>query len=191
MGELATMTSNRSGARAPQGLAALMIAMLTAPSPSVADDTIPAQPEPELRHTADLDGAYVILGPVGGAVQIEGAWDGAFGASLGALRIRERRALSAVGGLGGAIRYAARDGGRVWLEGVIGTRAIPGLGRTLVGLSVGPALELGTVQHPRAGVTGAVWVFAGIVPYVRAGTFDEAGGFVEIGLAVALPVARW
>jgi hypothetical protein len=190
VGELAATTSFRPGARAPQAIAALMTVVLTAPS-AAADDTIPAQPEPALRYTGDLDGDYVILGPIGGAVQIEDAWDGAFGAGLGWLRVRERRALSAAGATLSASRYSERDGGRLALEVVAGTRRIPGLGGVLVGISAGPALELGTVQHPRAGVTGAAWLFAGVVPYVRAGTFDEAGAFVEVGLALALPVARW
>jgi hypothetical protein len=185
------MTSNRSGAPAPQVGAAFMIAVLTAASPAVGDDTVPAQPEPALRYTGDLDGWYAFLGPVGGAVQIEGAWDGAFGAQLGVVRVRERRAVSAAGVMLAGNRYSARDGGRLWIEGVVGTRAIPGLGRALLGLSAGPALELGTVQHPRAGVTASAWVFAGVIPYVRAGTFDEAGSYVEVGLALALPVGRW
>jgi hypothetical protein len=184
------MTSNRSGDQAPQVIATFMIAMLTA-VPAAADDTVPAQPEPALRYTGNLDGEYVFLGPVGGAVQIEGAWDGAFGAEGGIVRVRERRVLSAAGVMLGGIRYSARDGGRLWLEGVVGTRRLPGLGRTLLGLSVGPAVELGTVQHPRAGVTASAWVFAGVIPYVRAGSFDEAGSYVELGLALALPVGRW
>jgi hypothetical protein len=184
------MTPNRAGAPSPQVIAWFVIAMLTA-APAAADDAVPAQPDPALRYTGDLDGEYVFLGPLGGAVNIEDAWDSAFGGQLAIVRVRERRALSAAGLLFAANRYAERDGGRVWMEGLVGTRAIPGLGRTLVGLSVGPALELGTVQHPRAGVTGAAWVFAGVIPYLRAGTFDEAGSYVELGLALALPVGRW
>ena len=191
MGAPGTMTSNRLGERAPQVLAAFVIAVLTGPAAAVADDTVPAQPEPALRYTGDLDGNYVFLGPLGGAVQIEATWDGAFGAQLGVMRVRERQVVSAAGVMVAASRYSARDGGRVWLEAVVGTRRIPGLGRTLVGLSAGPGVELGTVQHPRGGVTGTAWVFAGVVPYVRGGTFDEAGSFVEIGLAIALPVGRW
>lgn len=185
------MSSDGSGARGPQRVGAFVIVMLTAASPAVADDTVPAQPEPALRYTGDLDGEYVFLGPVGGAVQIEDAWDGAFGAQLGVIRVREQRVLSAAGLMLAGNRYSARDGGRLWLECVVGSRRIPGLGRTLVGISAGPALELGSVQHPRGGVTGSAWLFAGVIPYVRGGTFDEAGSFVEVGLALALPVGRW
>lgn len=191
MGARGPVTSNCSGALAPQAAVAFVIAMLTAASPAAADDAVPVQPEPALRYTGDLDGEYVFLGPVGGIVQIEGLWDGAFGAQVALVRVRERRVLSAAGLLVSGARYSERDGGRLWFEGVVGTRRIPGLRRTLVGISAGPALELGTVQHPRAGVTGSAWVFAGVIPYVRAGTFDEAGSFVEVGLALALPVGRW
>ena len=154
-----------------------------------ADDVPPPQPTPDLHYTGDLDDDYVILGPVGGAVRIEGAWDSAFGGEVGWLRLRERRALSMFGAAVGAVRYAARDGGRVWSEAMVGTRRAPG--GFLIGLAAGPAVELGTVQHPRIGFTSSVWVFAGVVPYVRAGVFDESGTWVELGLALELPVWRY
>lgn len=168
----------------------LVVLGLAAPArPASGDDGVPPpQPEPALAYTGDLDGHYLYLGPVGAAVRIESTWDGAFGAQLAWLRIRERRALSAIGVAVSGSRYSARDGGRAWIEATVGSRR---LGGVLIGASVGPAVELGSLEHPRAGVTGAAWVFAGVVPYVRGGTFQEAGAFVEVGVAIALPVWRW
>jgi hypothetical protein len=167
-----------------------MIALMVATTTSArADDgDPPAEPPRALPYSGDLDGDRLLLGPVGAAVRIEAEWDTAFGASIGWLRLRERRALSAFGVTFGGARYSARDGGRLSLEGIAGTRR---LGGVLIGLTCGATVELGDVQHPRGGVTGSAWVFAGVVPYVRAGWLDEAGGFVELGLAIALPVRRW
>lgn len=146
--------------------------------------------EPALPYTGDLDGDYLLLGPLGGAVQIEGAWDGAFGAQGAWLRVRERRPVSAAGVVVGGARYSRRDGGRVWVEGVLGTRSLLPFHR-LAGVSAGPVVELLDTEHARLGVGGTVWLFSGIVPYVRAGWLDEAGAFVEAGIAVELPVVRW
>ncbi len=159
------------------------------PAPAAAGDgEPPVQREPAPRSTADLDGHYLMLGPVGGAVRIEEAWDSAFGVSLTWLAVAEQRPVAAWGiGAGGA-RYAERDGGRVWLEGVAGTRR---LGGWLVGASAGAVVELSELQHPRAGITGAVWAFLGVTPFVRAGFVDEAGGFVEIGASLPLPAWRF
>lgn len=152
------------------------------------DGEPPPQGSPVLPSSDDLDGDKLFLGPVGGAIAIEGAWDSAVGGELVWLRIRERRAIAAAGAGFGYVKYAARDGGRMWLEGVVGTRRLGGF---LVGATVGPAMELGAVQHPRIGATASAWVFVGVIPYVRAGVFDEAGSYVELGLALELPVWRF
>jgi hypothetical protein len=163
--------------------------LLAIPALGLADDGEPPAQHPHaLRSTADLDDEYLWLGPVGGAVSIDGTWDSAFGAELAAVRVRERRVLSAAGIAMGATRYSKRDGGRVWIEGLAGTRRLPG--RALLGVTAGPAVELGTLEHPRMGFTGSVWGFFGVTPYVRGGWFAEAGAFVEIGLAIELPVLR-
>lgn len=152
------------------------------------DGEPPPQAQPTLRASSDLDGGYLYLGPVGAAISIDGAWDGAFGASLSWLRVREHRPVAAAGVSLGAARYSARDGGRVWLEGIAGTRRVLGV---LAGITAGPLLELGDVQHARPGVTGGIWLFAGVTPFVRAGFVAQAGGFVEAGLQVPLPVWRF
>ncbi len=155
---------------------------------SAGDGEPPPQTEPALRSTADLDGHYLMLGPIGAAVLVEEAWDSSFGAALTWLRVAEHRPLAASGLSLGAARYGARDGGRLWLEGLAGTRR---LGGTLVGASAGAIVELLAVQHARPGVTGAIWAFVGVTPYVRAGFVDEAGGFIECGVAVPLPAWRF
>jgi hypothetical protein len=172
------------------GVPILVIVLMVAATTSArADDgDPPVEPPRALPYSGDLDGDRLLLGPVGAAVRIEAEWDTAFGATIGWLRLRERRALSAFGLAFGGARYSARDGGRLSLEGIFGTRR---LGGVLIGATFGGVVELGDVQHPRGGVTGSAWVFAGVVPYVRAGWLDEADGFVEVGLAIALPVRRW
>lgn len=152
------------------------------------DGEPPPQAPRKLPAHADRDGDKLFLGPVGGAISIEGTWDSAVGGELLWLRIRERRSVAAAGVGFGYASYAARDGGRLWLEAVAGTRR---MGGWLIGATAGPALELGDVQHPRAGATASVWAFVGVIPYVRAGVLDEAGGFVELGLALELPVWRF
>ncbi len=77
---------------------------------------------------------------------------------------------------------------RVALAEFVGTRR---LGGVLAGLTTGPVIELGNQERPRLGGTASLWVFAGIVPYVRVGILDEAGTYAEVGFALELPVWRW
>jgi hypothetical protein len=163
--------------------------LLTLAGTTRADDGEPPPQVPHrLRTTDNLDADRLFLGPVGGAIAIDGAWDGAVGAELAWLRIREHQALAAAGVAFGGARYAARDGGQLWLEGLVGTRRVTGL---LIGVTAGPALELGALEHPRLGATASAWLFAGISPFVRIGAIDGAGAFVELGLALELPVWRF
>ena len=55
-------------------------------------------------------------------------------------------------------------GGRLWLDGVIGTN----VGR-MIGISAGPILELNELAHPRFGGSVGAWGFVGVAPYVRVG----------------------
>ncbi len=187
-------SGNETGERAPHvGQTVLgcivLTAFLAASRVAAADEhDPPPQPAPVLPYSGNLDGDHLYLGPIGAAVQIDGSWDTSFGAQLAWLRIRERRVLAAAGLTVGGARYSARDGGRIWLEAVVGTRRLGGL---MTGLSAGPVIELGTLEQPRLGGAASIWVFAGIIPYLRAGHLDEAGTFVEVGLALELPVWRW
>lgn len=165
----------------------LLVALASGPTSARADETA-ATPAPRLRSAADLDGLYVWLGPAGAAARVEGAWLSSWGGGLQVLRVRERADLGVVGGWLSATHYAGRDGGRVALEGVVGTRRWLG---PMVGLGAGPLVELGDLHHPRLGAQVSAWVFAGITPYVRAGWVDEAGGLVELGVQLSLPVRRW
>jgi hypothetical protein len=165
-----------------------MLLAIAAPAARADDGEPPVQHPRALPSTADLDDDYLWLGPIGAAVEIEGVWDSAFGAEIAVVRVRERRGLTAAGLALGATRYSKRDGGRIWFEGLAGTRRLPG--HALLGVTAGPAVELGTLEHPRMGFTGSVWAFVGVTPYVRAGWFVEAGSFVELGLTIALPVLR-
>ena len=144
-----------------------------------------AVPVASPRPSWDLDGVYVWLGPTGAASRIAAEWDSTIGADLSLVRVRERELLGAIGVTIGASRWTVRDGGRIWLDGLAGTR----LGR-MVGISAGPILELSELAHPRLGGSVGLWAFLGVTPFVRAGTVSDLGGFVEIGVHIALPVMR-
>lgn len=169
---------------------ALVAALLMVPATAGAEPAAgPRSSSPgAASSSADLDGSYLWLGPGGGAARIEGVWHSSFGASITWVRVRERAWLGAVGANLGAARWTERDGGRLWLDGLIGSRRLVG---ALVGVSLGPVLELGELHHPEIGMSGTIWCFAGVVPYLRAGVIDAAGGFVEVGVQLSLPVTRW
>jgi hypothetical protein len=148
----------------------------------------------DTRPSWDLDGLYLWLGPTGAASRIarsgprsppDAQWDSTIGASLSFVRVREAEALGAIGASLGASRWTERGGGRVWLDGIVGTR----LGR-MVGLTAGPLLELSELSRPRVGASVGAWAFVGVTPFVRVGTVQDLGGFVEIGVHIALPVIR-
>ena len=160
-----------------------------------ADPVTPPDPPPRrgppvvgpsrIPPTSDLDGLYVWLGPVGAAGRLDASWDSAFGAALSIVRVRERTVLGAVGATAGASLWTARGGGRLWLDGVAGTR----LGGCVLGASIGPIVELGEVRHARVGGAVGLWAFFGPTPYARVGVLED-GAFVEVGLHLALPVFR-
>lgn len=152
-----------------------------------ADEGVPAR-APHLRSTADLDGTYLWLGPSGAAAWIEDGWYSSWGAGVQLVRVRERARVGVVGGWLSGVHYAGRDGGRVALEAVIGTRRVLG---PMLGLGLGPVLELGDRHHPWAGAQGTAWLYAGISPYLRVGAVVNAGSYVELGVQVSLPARRW
>lgn len=146
-----------------------------------------AVPPSGLRSTADLDGTYLWLGPVGAAGYVDSEWDSAFGGDATVIRIREHRRVGAIGASLGGEKWTKRDGGRAWLEGVVGTRVG---GRAMLGVSAGVISELAYTSHPRPGGMVGVWGYFGVTPYVRVGTVESLGEFVEIGVHIALPVFR-
>jgi len=137
------------------------------------------------RPSWDLDGTYLWLGPLGAASYTDGNWDSTVGGQLAIIHVRERRSLGAIGGSFGASLWTARGGGRIWLDAIAGTR----LGK-MMGLSLGPILELSDERHPHVGGSVGAWAFLGVTPYARVGFVDELGGFAELGLQIALPAIR-
>lgn len=88
----------------------------------------------------------------------------------------------------GAVAFATRTGGRAWAEVAVARRLI---GEVLMGVGVGPAIELDRQRKPRLGGEATVWAFTGVIPYVRIGTVEREGAFAEAGVRIALPAARW
>jgi hypothetical protein len=149
----------------------------------------PPPPEAPRRSTADLDGTYLWLAPVAAATRLAGAWDSDVGGAAALLRIREGAGVGVVGASLGGARWAERGGGRLWLEGVLGSRqVVPGV---MTGVSAGGLIELSDVAHPRVGGMVGVWVFAGLTPFARIGAVTTDGVFVEFGVQIALPALRW
>ncbi len=105
---------------------------------------------------------------------------------MAVVRIREGESIGAIGGTFGASKWTVRDGGRLWLDALIGTRV---LGK-MVGVSAGPIVELAELAHPRIGGSIGVWSFLGVTPFARVGTVQDLGMFGEIGVHIALPVFR-
>lgn len=161
-----------------------------APEAIVAPDA-PARSRPpsvgpgNLRPSADLDGWYVWLGPTGAASHVDGEWDSTFGGHLAIVRVRERNLLGTVGAQVGGTIWTARGGGRIWLDGIAGTRIL-----RMVGVSAGPIVELSELAHPRLGGSVGLWTFVGVTPFARVGAVEGLGAFAEIGVHIALPVYR-
>lgn len=144
-----------------------------------------AVPASTARPSWDLDGLYLWLGPTGAASRIDATWDSTIGADATVIYVREREALGAIGATLGASRWTVRGGGRIWLDGLVGTRLV-----RMVGVSAGPILELSELSHPRLGGSVGLWAFLGVTPFVRTGMVRDLGGFVEVGVHIALPVLR-
>jgi hypothetical protein len=131
------------------------------------------------------DGLYVTAGPLAGGTRLEGEWTSGIGLELSVVSLHERALPAAWGVCGGWFSYTSQPGGRIWLEAEVAlARPIP------FGLGVGPALEVDKIRPPRFGVQGTLWVFAGVVPYLRAGVLQERGVFGELGIMVKLPLPR-
>ncbi len=145
-----------------------------------------AEPPPAHPPSWDLDGLYFWIGPLGAASRADGTWDSTIGADIALVRVREHDPLGAIGATLGASRWTERGGGRLWLDGLVGTR----FGR-MVGVSAGPILELAELAHPRVGASVGLWAFVGVTPFVRVGAVQDLGGFVEVGVHVALPALRF
>jgi hypothetical protein len=176
----------------------MVIAGLLAGSTFALADPSTTTPDPPQRKTIprvgpagftpswNLDGLYLWIGPSGAGSHVEGEWDSTFGADAAVMRVREREAIGAIGGSLGASKWTVRDGGRIWVDALIGTRV---LGR-MIGVSAGPIVELSELAHPKLGGSIGVWSFVGITPFARVGTIQDLGVFGEVGVHIALPVLR-
>jgi hypothetical protein len=147
----------------------------------------PPAPAPTLRPTWDLDGFYLWLGPIGAIGREAATWDSTFGGDLSIVRVRERQALGALGLTVGASKWTTHDGGRIWLDALVGTEPV---GHVMIGLSAGALLELDELSNPRIGGSIGLWAYDAIAPYARIGWIDDLHGFVEFGLHIPLPVYR-
>jgi hypothetical protein len=143
-------------------------------------------PQATFRPSWDLDGTYLWLGPIGAASYIDARWDSTFGGEAAVVVVHEHEPLALAGVNLGASRWTERGGGRIWVDGLLGTY----LARRMMGASLGPILELSELAHPRLGASIGVWGFAGITPFARVGTVSNLGMFAELGVHIALPVLR-
>jgi hypothetical protein len=157
----------------------------TSPAPSPAPPPITVPPA-QFTPSWDLDGTYVWLGPLGAASHVDAQWDSTFGADLAVVVVRERAPIGLVGIDLGASRWTERGGGRVWVDGLLGTHLFD----RMMGISLGPIVELSDLAHPRLGASFGVWGFAGITPFARLGAVADLGMFAEIGIHIALPILR-
>jgi hypothetical protein len=157
----------------------------TLPDPPATPRVVTVSPA-AFRPSWDLDGIYLWLGPLGAASYVGARWDSMFGGEAAVVRVREREPIGAIGIDLGASRFTARDGGRVWVDGLIGTP----LGGRMMGASLGPVIEISELAHPRLGGSIGVWGHAGIAPFVRVGAVAGTGMFAELGIHVPLPVLR-
>jgi len=137
---------------------------------------------------ANLDGVYLALGPVAAVIHDPDGWDGAVGGELTVARVTEHRPVAALALTLGGARFGTHNAGRLWLEGMIGTRRLLGV---VVGVAAGPTVEVDEQIPPRAGIQGSVWLYAGVLPYLRAGAVRDGGRFIEIGVKLSLPAFRW
>jgi hypothetical protein len=136
------------------------------------------------RMAGDLDGTYLTAGPVAGALAIQDTWNSAVGAEVSLVRLREGRFPALLGVSLGGVVFDHLPGLRSWAEVELGIDRWP----VKFGVSAGLAAQFDRVVPPHFGAQATVWVFAGIVPYVRIGVLEELGSYFEAGLMIKIPV---
>ena len=132
----------------------------------------------------DLDGTYLTAGPVAGALAIQDTWNSAVGAELSLVRLREGQFPALLGVSVGGVVFDSAPGLRSWAEVELGIDRWP----VKFGVSAGLAAQFDRVVPPHFGAQATLWVFAGIVPYVRIGVLEELGSYFEAGLMIKIPV---
>ena len=145
-----------------------------------ADEALPA--------VDDFDGFYLTAGPTLSLTRSQGDWVTAAGGELSALWLGEHCVPALVGVTFGGQFHGNRDGGRIWGEAEVAfNRPLP----VPVGLAVGASMD---IDHPAPADVGAhatLWMFAGVVPFIRVGSLERSGSFVELGVAFKLPWRVW
>ena len=164
----------------------VVAAILSLSSHAIADS--PTNTRPGLSVDTRAHGLYVAIGPVGVIQRSESNWDSAFGGELTIVHINEALKLTAVGLAMGATGLSERDGGRLWLGGMVGSERLPGA--IPMGLAAGGIVEVDAVRHPRYGAYATVWFYVGVMPFFRVSTIQKSGSGVEIGLAIPLPALK-
>mgnify|MGYP001589477805 CR=1 FL=1 len=142
----------------------------------------------DVATSARLDGVYLTLGPLGVLTRVHGQTTTGTGLELSVVHVDEHAWLAAYGVAVGGVGYTERDGGRLWLEAEV---AHQGSLPVAIGLGLGVTAEVDPVRPPRFGAQATLWVFAGIVPYVRVGTLAQAGTYLEAGIIIKVPVAQF
>jgi hypothetical protein len=164
--------------------AAAVLALAGAAASRVAHAEEPKGAVAGHRLTSDLDGTYLTIGPVAGGLVIQDSWNSAVGAELSLVRLREQRVPALYGVALGAVVFDDRPGTRAWAEAELAVDRFP----VKFGVSGGLAVEFDRTLPPHFGAQATLWVFAGIVPYVRIGALEESGGFFEAGVMIKVPV---
>jgi hypothetical protein len=176
--------SGVNGRRAASFAASL--AVLVAGGPAGADPGRPGVTDPP-EIVRPRDEIVVWIGPELSAVRLDEGWDTGVGGVL-AVGLRRPRRLAILAGEVHGISLADRGGGRLGGAASVGLRT--GFG-PIVGLSVGPVVEVDAVRPPRWGGEATGWIVAGLGAFVRVAALDQIGRSLEIGLAVPLPTLSW
>jgi hypothetical protein len=149
-----------------------------------------AGPGVPLGHgkASSLDGHYLSIGPVAGATTLDDTWTSVVGAELSWVLVREGRIPAGLGVALGAVSFAGEPGGQAWFELEAG---LDRLGPLKLGLGLGPVMRFDGIEPPRFGGQATLWIFAGVLPYVRTGVLagdgPRSGSFVELGVMIKIP----
>jgi hypothetical protein len=139
----------------------------------------------ELRSPSNLDGWYLTLGPVAAAAHVEGDWISAVGGEISIVHLAEQKIPAVLGVSGGGVSYGSLPGGRLWLEAEVGLeRPLP----FALGLALGATAQVDRTDPPRLGIQATLWAIGGVVPYVRVGTVEVNGTYLELGVMLKVPV---
>lgn len=147
---------------------------------------VQAAPTP-LPTAAAIHDTFIAIGPVAAAVYAPGGWRGAFGGEILFGRMDESSVVTVAAVTLGAADLSNGDRGRMWAEGVLGTRRVLGI---TGGVSAGLAVEFHPVEPPDLGAHASLWVYAGVVPYIGVARIAGATS-IDFGIRLPLPAKTW